>query len=218
MLYYKFDYKARMDIEYKNDCKIAYVGNVYFVRDNKTGYYLSHKHGIRLHRYIWQIHNGFIPSGHHIHHKDHNKSNNEISNLELISASEHMSLHMTEERRAWARGNLNRNARPKAIEWHKSKEGRAWHSEHGKNVSKNMKKKEYTCLSCNSSFFKTPHGENKFCSNKCKSRYRRSKGYDNVTKHCLVCNNKFTSNKYAKAFLCSRKCVGQWRIQKNQIN
>jgi len=46
-----------------------------------------------VHRYIWEQANGKIPDRYHIHHKDENKLNNNLDNLELISASEHTRLH-----------------------------------------------------------------------------------------------------------------------------
>ena len=36
------------------------------------------------HRVVWELHNGAIPSGHQIHHRDGNKLNNDIGNLELV--------------------------------------------------------------------------------------------------------------------------------------
>lgn len=45
------------------------------------------------HRYIWSRLNGVIPDDFHIHHKDHNKTNNEPSNLECMTQSEHRSIH-----------------------------------------------------------------------------------------------------------------------------
>lgn len=49
-----------------------------------------------LHRDVWKFYNGEIPKGHHIHHKDGNKSNNHINNLECISSSDHSKLHNKE--------------------------------------------------------------------------------------------------------------------------
>lgn len=41
------------------------------------------------HQVVWESHNGTIPNGHVIHHKDENKKNNDISNLECITKREH---------------------------------------------------------------------------------------------------------------------------------
>ena len=42
---------------------------------------------------MWELHYGEIPEGYHIHHIDFDKSNNDISNLQLMSKEEHMQLH-----------------------------------------------------------------------------------------------------------------------------
>lgn len=48
---------------------------------------------IRHHRIIWETAYGEIPSGYEIHHLDENRSNNTISNLELIESSTHRHNH-----------------------------------------------------------------------------------------------------------------------------
>lgn len=54
------------------------------------GYYgLTRGKRTLMHRYVWEYHNGKIPKGHDLHHKDHNKTNNKIENLELYSKAEH---------------------------------------------------------------------------------------------------------------------------------
>ena len=46
------------------------------------------------HRYIWEQHTGkVIPKGHQIHHKNENKLDNRLNNLQLINNSEHQKLH-----------------------------------------------------------------------------------------------------------------------------
>jgi hypothetical protein len=65
---------------------------------------------VLLHRYIWKKYNGPIPKGMWVHHKDENKLNNDINNLQLISPSEHCSLHRknkkwTKEQRKQLTGN-----------------------------------------------------------------------------------------------------------------
>jgi hypothetical protein len=61
-----------------------------------SGYYQSaNRRGpkSRLHQVVWTFHNGQIPPGHVIHHKDGNRANNDISNLECITRSEHSKRH-----------------------------------------------------------------------------------------------------------------------------
>jgi hypothetical protein len=45
------------------------------------------------HRAVWRAHYGDIPTGYVVHHKDGNKTNNDISNLECIPKSECSALH-----------------------------------------------------------------------------------------------------------------------------
>ena len=47
----------------------------------------------REHRVIFRTINGEIPSGFDIHHKDGNKLNNSIENLEMVGHSKHISEH-----------------------------------------------------------------------------------------------------------------------------
>ena len=77
--------------------KFVYFDGYKFTRDNKTGYYLNSTIRQRLHRYVWEFYNGPIPKGYHIHHKDFNKANNDISNLQLLSLEEHEKIAFNDE-------------------------------------------------------------------------------------------------------------------------
>lgn len=64
--------------------------------DNGTGYLqvgLS-KNGQRkrfyIHRLVWTTFKGKIPEGYEIHHLDNDKSNNDVSNLALVTRAENM--------------------------------------------------------------------------------------------------------------------------------
>lgn len=46
-----------------------------------------------LHRRVWEDANGAIPEGHDVHHVDHNKLNNDLGNLRLLTKAEHTRLH-----------------------------------------------------------------------------------------------------------------------------
>ena len=54
---------------------------------------LVNKKQMKLHIYVWERVYGKKPKGHHLHHRDFNKKNYHIDNLELLTASEHSRLH-----------------------------------------------------------------------------------------------------------------------------
>jgi HNH endonuclease len=63
-----------------------------------------------LHRDVWQAAHGPIPDGCHIHHADGNWDNNDVANLECITASQHHRLHganaeFKRKARRWMRRN-----------------------------------------------------------------------------------------------------------------
>jgi hypothetical protein len=65
-------------------------------RYTKTYYgYYRKTHGDKqlMHRDVWEFHNGPIPDGWDIHHKDEVKTNNDISNLECLPKAEHTRLY-----------------------------------------------------------------------------------------------------------------------------
>ena len=54
----------------------------------------NRKYSMPYHRYLWEKHYDIkIPRYHEIHHKDGNKTNNDISNLQMMSKSAHKKLH-----------------------------------------------------------------------------------------------------------------------------
>lgn len=83
-------------------------------RLRKDGYYyISTKkyNGRLLHRLIYEKHYGPIPDGFCVHHVDGDKSNFELSNLVLLSKSEHQSIHSQEFQKdkhpRWCKGRID---------------------------------------------------------------------------------------------------------------
>lgn len=148
-------------------------------RFNGVSYYLCGKYfqrrGVRLHRMVWEYHNGKIPQGYHVHHVDEDRSNNAIENLRLMPGNEHVSAHANEQERVdMSRGNIER-AREAARRWHSSEAGLAYHSELGKENWKKRTVQTYVCSYCGREF-QTKHiygeGVNHFCHQNCKQKYR----------------------------------------------
>ncbi len=193
--------------------KVLYFNGLKFTRDDKTGYYLNSTVRKRMHRYVWEFFNGPIPKFYQVHHKDGDKSNNDISNLELIRIGEHQSQHneqLSDIERQWRRDNLIKNAIPKAKEWHKSKSGKEWHKQHAKKSEAQRPLLHFSCEVCGKEF-DSRNTRSRFCSDACKSAWRRSTGKNKIEKICSVCGNTFMTDKYKNAKTCSRSCANKMR-------
>ncbi|MDD4280560.1 MAG: HNH endonuclease signature motif containing protein [Candidatus Sumerlaeales bacterium] len=195
--------------------KTIYYDGLRFTRDDATGYYRNTKTGERLHRYIYEQHYGELPSDMSVHHIDHNKDNNSPENLTALDRVEHMRHHgetMSEEQRQWCRDNINNNARPAACVWHGSDEGREWHKKHYEQMKDAFHRVELrNCKHCGTEFVSVRDG---YCSNACKSAYRRAMGYDNITLVCPICGETYETNKYKLAETCSRSCANRLRCRR----
>jgi endogenous inhibitor of DNA gyrase (YacG/DUF329 family) len=202
-----------------------------FTKDKKTGYYLSAKpiingKRIMLHRYVWIKFNGEIPAGTSVHHIDENKDNNNISNLVLMSTSKHLSFHATNKIKnnyEDAKQKFLDRTQEKAKKWHRSEEGKQWHREHAKaTIAKEdalARTKDAVCAVCGSEYKTTESKANtaRFCSKKCKAKYRRIMHLDDIEKQCVICGKKFMSNKYKNVFTCGKQCkLVFWKERRNQ--
>lgn len=193
--------------------KHQYFNGKMFTKDENTGYYLCSSKsadGIRkrMHVYVWEYYNGSVPAGYHIHHKDEDKSNNDIHNLELKESTEHRSFHAKEtfERNKEELLDHLERIRPMTKEWHGSEKGRDWHKNHYEKMKEKLyHKQKFQCIVCGKEFESTQVNA-KFCCNNCKSKHRKAEGIDNIETECVVCGKKFVKNKYSKTQTCSRKC------------
>lgn len=167
-----------------------------------------------LHREIWKTAHGPIPEGCDIHHKDNNPLNNDLSNLECLTAEEHQARHGNKTKsEEWIVGRTEhlQSVRHLASEWHRSEEGRAWHREHAKTVADQREFVTKVCAHCGVSYqTKDTRTKARFCSSRCKERnsYEDRK----VSLHCAVCGSEFKRPRTSKATHCSMKCaaIGRW--------
>lgn len=199
-------------VTYKDD--VATVDGLTFRKDKKTGYYLSAQYfegrRKRLHVYVWESLNGPVPEGHQIHHKDFDKNNNEPENLVCLTEHEHQSIHMQwrMKERPELMEKFQQAGIAKASGWHASEAGHNWHKKHYESMKDRLyEKHEEVCSNCGKPILVTGRKwERYFCSNNCKSAFRRKSGVDNEERECVVCGSKFTANKYSRQQTCSREC------------
>lgn len=184
-----------------------------------SGYYKADHSigGEYMHRAVWHHHNGEIPDGVVIHHLDHDRAHNDIDNLDAMDAGAHASMHGSERAAADPEGARLHMAsiRPKASEWHRSEEGRAWHVEHGARVAAAQPIDQHACVRCGREY-EVKRGGRKvgYCSAACQSAARRESGVDDEQRKCVVCTRSFVTNRYSKGQTCGQLCGGRLATQR----
>lgn len=114
---------------------------------------------LRLHQRVWTEAHGPIPAGHHIHHRDGDKSNNRLENLVCLTPAEHLAQHPHDRP-------FTANALDAAAAWHRSEEGRRWHSEL---ASGPKAKRQFTCIQCGRLYL-AAHSRSGCCDQSCRKR------------------------------------------------
>jgi hypothetical protein len=119
----KYCLSCRENITKCNENQRIYFGKKFY--QDKTGYWICTRKGTPwAHRWVWINHNGEIPKGMHIHHIDEDKSNNDISNLQMLSGSDHILEHWKDEEDRAERRKFLDLIRPLAHEKIRTKEAR----------------------------------------------------------------------------------------------
>lgn len=88
-----FNTNKRREVKTRED-QVMYMGKKYR-RERETGYYVCTSGSRRrLHDVIWETEHGMaIPKGCVVHHKDWDKTNNNIKNLLLVTRADHNRIH-----------------------------------------------------------------------------------------------------------------------------
>ena len=147
-----------------------------------TRYYLCgryfQKRGARLHRIVWAWHNGQIPVGAHIHHRDNDRANNGPENLECLTVQDHLGDRHGEESGRRGRHSIHL-ARDAACEWHGSDRGRRWHAEHFElHIRPTMDRRvSATCQECGTDYGVSAARikQGKYCGPNCRARALRKR-------------------------------------------
>jgi len=198
-----------MEVQKISDTIQKFDGVSYY----RCGPYFQRK-GKRLHRAVWEAHNGPVPDGYEVHHVNGNRADNNIENLQLLLESEHHSYHMKQpERIEQSRQNIGK-AIEAARKWHSTEEGAEVHSRIAKDYWKNTEPLTYTCTYCGKEFQslrRFGEQENRFCCNKHRTAWRYRQDIDKEERVCPVCGETYTTNKYSKQKYCSQECARRKR-------
>lgn len=199
--------------------KVVYNGTAYTLGTTGRYYYGTKKQKtVALHRQTWIDHNGPIPEGYHIHHKDGNVFNNSIDNLECIEPWQHWKLHWDKDKefRMPYLLALAETGREYAKEWHGSHTGRQWHRNHYEEMKDRLHQTyNRKCSFCGKDVATQRKSRNCFCSGYCKTQFRYKSGVDDEIRICPTCSQSFSVNKYRKVIYCSRSCAQQARSKEN---
>lgn len=148
-----------------------------------SGYY-----GIRLtlHRAVWEAAYGPIPDGCHIHHKNGDKHDNRLDNLELLTHSEHSIRHYREKLVPH---------RERAI------------ANSQKTIARNRAQRlqrTLTCARCGSEYHSSAAHPTRYCSQSCVDAVR-SGAFAGEPRKCAYCAEDYQATRRAQRY-CSRKC------------
>lgn len=190
-------------VEIIDETHQKFLGRIYHKKAEK--YYVSANKN--LHRVVWEYFYGKIPAGYSIHHIDCNKDNNDISNLQILTNSEHRKLH---------------NSMSTSKEYTCEVCGKKFYSanirERARFCSNKCMHANYApskesfelrqCKFCGKKFRALKSQSQKFCSRSCsaKNSAQAVKKYP-LEKTCPICGKKFlvTAENSLKVY-CSREC------------
>lgn len=126
---------------------------------NKSSGYYTNNDGYLLHRAVWGAANGPIPEGSEINHVDLDRSNNRITNLQVLSKVEHLKWHAQLKA---VYPPLRKPTSPEQAEY--SRKG--WERRRGNLI-------DLTCEWCSASFQKPAGSTAKYCSTSHGTLFRR---------------------------------------------
>lgn len=197
-------------VEIVDDTHQKFEGIIF--RKNKDGHYFC---GFAIHRAVWSYYHGQISEGYEIHHLNHNKGDNTISNLQLLTNFAHQRIHHLKppiekicpicgKKFTLKRRDYDTVCCSYAC-------GMIWRD-------RNKKPVEKICPVCGKNFV-VPHWSKKiFCSNVCSGIAKRgSHRVPIVEITCAHCGKNFSAPFYYRSKkYCSANCYHDARRKNNR--
>lgn len=195
-----------------DECHQKFNGITY--RLNAGGHYAT---SAQIHRDVWRYYCGEIPEGsYEIHHIDFDKSNNDISNLQLMTRKEHRCLHNPKGHRYGQQIAKEMTCDVCGKSYVGFDCGQATHycSKYCLEKAKHERLiKVLVCPNCGGEFTARKFdNRTRFCSQQCAREYTHNQAVE--TKTCPVCGKIFECFKYRQQECCSRECGVRWRTIK----
>lgn len=170
---------------------------------------------LRLHQAVYMYHFGEIPEGIHIHHKDIDPSNNEISNLQLMTNSDHHKLHQKLYKKEKVIYEcVNCGQKFEGLKHMKRRFcNRRCYANWLNKLGKLRKYEIRVCEFCHKNYKTRADSKQKYCSRECVNKatkagliIRRKESFV-----CINCGKIFEAVKGGNNKFCSTSCNDKWR-------
>ena len=181
----------------------------------KCGQLLFHKHkdghyvtSLGIHKWVCMLNGIEIPEGCDVHHIDEDKSNNDISNLQVLTKAEHKALHnKTAPIKTYICKQCGKSFQANNVGGRKFCSQKCYGAYRRKNgLDNNVIVK---CVVCGKEFSAARSDHRKCCSIKCVSEFNKLK--DKFKVKCEFCGKEFETNCSNRRF-CSSNCARKdWR-------
>ena len=155
-----------------------------------------------IYKAVWRYFYGEIPPNYEIHHKDFDKYNDDISNLQMLTKEEYKKIHSESGKKADGRQILKLVCKTCGKEYQAVNVGRNGYC--SKKCAQKALPEVRICEICDKKFSISKYESTKCCSKKCMVEYVKNKTHKK--RICPFCGKEFDTYKKRTQRYCSRDC------------